>query len=189
MKNESVDWEHTLEGYRQYLRLFAQIQVDRPLQAKIDLSGVVQQTMLEAHQAVAKKEPLDTDHLAAWLRRILVNNLADEIRKLKTQKREVGRERSLEAALQQSSQRLATWLAADQSSPSQHLQRQEQARQLSAALGALPDAQREALVMRHFHGLSLAEIAQHLGRSHAAVAGLLKRGLQQLRDQLGDSGS
>ena len=65
-------------------------------------------------------------------------------------------------------------------------QRQEQALQLSAALAKLPDAQREALLMRHIHGHSLANIAQHLGRSHAAVAGLLKRGLQQLRSQLQD---
>jgi RNA polymerase sigma-70 factor (ECF subfamily) len=186
MKDESVDWERTLEDYRQYLRLFAQIQLDTRLQGKIDLSGVVQQTMFEAHQGLAKKKPLDTDHLAAWLRRILAHNLADEIRKLKTHKREVGRERSLEAALQQSSHRLEAWLAADQSSPSANLQRQEQGLQLCAALATLPDAQREALLMRHFHGWSLAQIAQQLGRSQAAVAGLLKRGLQQMRDQLRD---
>ncbi len=57
---------------------------------------------------------------------------------------------------------------------------------LAAALDKLPDAQREALMLRHFHGWPLAQIAEHLGRSHAAVAGLLKRGLQQLRDQLRD---
>lgn len=64
--------------------------------------------------------------------------------------------------------------------------RQEQAIQLSTALAKLPDAQREALVLRHFHGWSLAQIAEELGRSHAAVAGLLKRGLQQLRNELRD---
>ena len=54
------------------------------------------------------------------------------------------------------------------------------------ALANLPAAQREALVLQHWHGWSLAQIAEHLGRSHAAVAGLLKRGLQQLRLQLQD---
>ena len=187
MSSEPKGPDQNLEDYRDYLRLLAQLQLDRELQGKIDLSGVVQQTMLEAYQALPKFELQDADQLAAWLRRILANNLADEIRKLRTAKRDVSRERSLDAALQQSSNRLQAWLAADQSSPSGHARRQEQALLLSAALAQLPETQREALVLRHFHGRSLAQIAEHLGRSHAAVAGLLKRGLQQLRDQLGDS--
>jgi RNA polymerase sigma-70 factor (ECF subfamily) len=48
----------------------------------------------------------------------------------------------------------------------------------------LPEAQREALVLQHWHGWSLAQIAEHLGRSKAAAAGLIKRGLQQLRSHL-----
>ncbi len=186
MSGESRGEDRNLDDYRAYLRLLAQLQLDQRLQGKIDLSGVVQQTMLEAYQAFPKYELQGTDHLAAWLRRILANNLSDEIRKLKTGKRDLSRERSLEAALAQSSNRLEAWLAADQSSPSGHAQRQEQALHLSAALAKLPDAQREALILRHFHGRSLAQIARHLGRSHAAVAGLLKRGLQQLRNQLHD---
>ena len=55
---------------------------------------------------------------------------------------------------------------------------------LAEALANLPEAQREALVLQHWHGWSLAQIAAHLGRSHAAVAGLVKRGLQQLRIEL-----
>jgi len=176
--------DRNLEDYREYLRLLAQLQLDGRLKGKIDLSGVVQQTMLEAYQELPNYQLQDTDYLAAWLRRILANNLTDEIRKLKTGKRDLSRERSLDAALQQSSNRLQAWLAAGQSSPSGHLQRQEQALHLSRALAELPDAQREALVLRHFHDRSLAQIAQHLGRSHAAVAGLLKRGLQSLRNQL-----
>jgi DNA-directed RNA polymerase specialized sigma24 family protein len=49
----------------------------------------------------------------------------------------------------------------------------------------LPDGQREAVLLRHFHGWSLADIARHLGRSAPAVAGLLHRGLTELRGRLG----
>jgi RNA polymerase sigma-70 factor (ECF subfamily) len=49
----------------------------------------------------------------------------------------------------------------------------------------LPEAQREALVLQHWQGWSLADIGRHLGRSPEAVAGLLKRGLKQLREILG----
>ncbi len=187
MSSEPTGPDRDLEDYRDYLRLLAQLQLDRVLQGKIDLSGVVQQTMLEAYQVLRQGDRQNVDHLAAWLRRLLANNLADEIRKLRTGKRDVSRERSLDAALDQSSDRLQAWLAADQSSPSGRARRQEQALLLSAALAKLPDAQREAVMLRHFQSRSLAQIAEDLGRSHAAVAGLLKRGLQQLRDQLSGS--
>jgi RNA polymerase sigma-70 factor (ECF subfamily) len=179
-------YNRNLEDYREYLRLLAQLHIDPLLQGKIDLSGVVQQTMLEADQALPQYEVENGDHLGAWLRRILANNMTDEIRKLRSGKRDVSRERSLELALEQSSNRLRSWLAADQSSPSKHALREEQSMQLSEALAKLPEPQREALVLRHFQDWSLARIADHLGRSHAAVAGLLKRGLQQLRNQLTD---
>ncbi len=176
--------DRNLEDYREYLRLLAQLQIDPLLQGKIDLSGVVQQTMLEADRALPQYEIENAEHLGACLRRILANNMTDEIRKLRTGKRDVSRERSLEAALEQSSARLQPWLATDQSSPSGHALREERAIRLSDALAKLPEAQREALVLRHFQDWSLARIAEHLRRSHAAVAGLLKRGLQQLRNQL-----
>ena len=59
--------------------------------------------------------------------------------------------------------------------------------QLADALATLPEAQREALVLQNWHGWSLAEIGRQMDRSPAAVAGLLKRGLKQLREQLRDS--
>src|SRR5947209_20421229 len=184
MDPEPADQDRALECYREYLALLARLQLDPRLQGKIDLSGVVQQTLLEAHRALPRFQAQDPAQKAAWLRRILANNLADEIRKLGTRKRDLARERSLEAALDESSSRLELWLAANQSSPSQQLVRQEQALRLAAALADLPEAQREALVLQHWHGWTLAEIAAHMGRSKAAVAGLLKRGLQELRVQL-----
>ena len=86
--------------------------------------------------------------------------------------------------MDESSSRLQAWLAADQSSPSQRAERQEESLHLATAMAKLPDAQREALELEHWQGWTLAEIAEHMGRSKAAVAGLLKRGLQQLRAEL-----
>jgi RNA polymerase sigma-70 factor (ECF subfamily) len=173
-----------MEEYREYLALLARLQLDRTLHAKVDLSGVVQQTLLDAHQAMPRVPPQEGGQRAAWLRRILANNLADELRKLAAGKRDLGRECSLEAALDQSSARLEGLLATRQSSPSQQAQRHERSVELAAALARLPEAQREALVLQHWEGWSLAQIAEHMGRTKAAVAGLIKRGLQQLREDL-----
>lgn len=171
-----------LECYREYLGLMARLQLGRRLQGKIDLSGIVQQTLLEANQACARKPEPDEPKKAAWLRQILANNLRDEIRKAGAGMRDVGRERSLEADLNESSSRLEAWLVAEHSTPSQHAMRQEQLLALADALARLPDDQRQAIEMHHLQGRPLADVAEALGRNKGAVAALLYRGLKKLRE-------
>jgi RNA polymerase sigma-70 factor (ECF subfamily) len=183
----SGPFDVVLERYRQYLLLLARLQLDSQLRGKIDLSGVVQQTLFEAYQAVGEFRTLPTDRRKVWLRRVLANNLADEIRKCHTVKRDVDRERSMHAAIEDSSQRLELWLQSAEPAPSDRLSREEQALQLAAALGRLPDAQREALILHYWQGQGVAEISEQIGRTRAAVAGLLKRGLQGLRESFAGS--
>ncbi len=173
-----------LEQYRAWLGLLARLQIDPRLRARVDLSGVVQQTLFEAHQAFREGDGHTTEERLAWLRKSLAHNLADELRKLNAEKRDIRRERSLERALMESSQSLGAWVAASGPSPSAHVARDEEAVRLAEALAALPDDQREALVLQHWHGWKVAEIAAHLGRTKPAVAGLLKRGLAKLREEL-----
>lgn len=175
-----------LARYRDYLLLLARMQVGRPFQGKLDASDVVQQTLLEAHRKREQFRGQSEAELAAWLRRLLACNLIDERRALGRAKRDTSRERSLEAALDESSARLGAWLADEQSSPSQKAMRHEDALRLSAALAALPEAQAQALVLRHCQGCSVDEISQQLSRTPDAVAGLLKRGARQLRALLNE---
>src|SRR5437588_522693 len=79
--------------------------------------------------------------------------------------------------LQKSSARLEAFLAAEQSSPSQHAERSEDLLRLADALDQLPDAQKQALELHYLRGWSLAEIAAHMSRGKSAIAGLLHRGL------------
>jgi RNA polymerase sigma-70 factor (ECF subfamily) len=176
-----------LERYRPYLEFLASLQLNQRLQAKVDLSGIVQQTLLEAHLAKDQLRDQNSEQRRAWLRRVLTHNLADEFRKIRSQKRDAHRERSLQAAIEHSSLRLEAWIVANGSAPNAQLERQERAVELAAALDRLPEAQREALVLQHWKGWSLAEIAEHMGRTRAAVAGLIKRGLSQLRVEMQDS--
>jgi RNA polymerase sigma-70 factor, ECF subfamily len=178
------DQGQMLERYRNYLRLLARVQLEPLVRGVLDPSDVVQQTLLEAHLARARFHGDSSGQLAAWLRQILACNLQDALRTLGRDCRDVARQRSLSVALEESSQLLAAWLAADQSSPSMQAERNEQAIVLADALSALPDAQREALILQHWQGLTLDQIAGQLGRTPAAVAGLLKRGLKQLRATL-----
>jgi RNA polymerase sigma-70 factor (ECF subfamily) len=176
-----------LEKFRSYLGLVARLELDPALEAKVDVSGVVQQTLLEALQA--GETPGDEEARLRWLRRILANNLQDEIRKFRAQARSVARERSLQGALDASSLRIEQWLAAEQSSPSQHAIRREGALRLADALARLPDDQRRAIELHHLQGLTLAQTAQTLERTKGAVAQLLFRGLRKLKEILRDDES
>ncbi len=186
MHASADDGGSDLERYREYLCLLARMQFDPRLRAKQDPSDVVQQTLLEAFRDRDGFRGDDSGQLAAWLRKILAHNLANAARDLRRGKRDVARERSLEAALDASSSRLQDWLAAEQAAPSELAARHEQILRLGESLLQLPEAQREALMLRHFQGWSLAAISEQLGRSKASVAGLLHRGLRQLRVLLQD---
>jgi RNA polymerase sigma-70 factor (ECF subfamily) len=174
-----------LEAYRDYLRLLAGVQLDRRLRGKLDPSDVVQETLARAHEKAEQFRGTTEGERAAWLRQILTNQLAAAVRRhLEAGKRDVGRERSLHAALEDSSARLEALLAADQTSPSQRAVQQEELARLAAALAALPEDQRRAIELHHLHGLPVEEVAQELGRNESATGGLLRRGLKRLRELL-----
>lgn len=179
-----------IEQFRGYLRALARLQLAaRPwLAAKLDASDLVQQTMLKAHAAREQFHGKSIEELASWLRQILTRTLANTLRSYGQDKRDIGAERSLEAELDASCSRLDAWLAADQLTPSMDAREHERAEAIAAAVASLPAEQQQAILFKHCHGLSLIEIAERTGRTPAGVAGLLRRGLQRLRELLTDGG-
>src|SRR6516225_466642 len=91
-RGRSVD----IERFRSYLLLLARMKLDRKLRGKLDASDVVQQSLLEAYQAVESFRGNDSAAQAAWLRQILARNLANAVRDLTRAKRDVRKERSLQ---------------------------------------------------------------------------------------------
>jgi RNA polymerase sigma-70 factor (ECF subfamily) len=179
--------EELLEQCREYLCLLARFQLSPRLQAKLDASDVVQLTLLKAHQNMQQFRGDSTPEFMAWLRQILANELAAAVRQFRTEARDLNREHSFQASVDESSTRLSARLAADQSSPSQCAMREEQLLHLAQALAQLPPDQRQAVELHHFQGLTLADTGERLGRSQEAVVGLLYRGLKKLRQLLDDS--
>jgi RNA polymerase sigma-70 factor, ECF subfamily len=173
-----------LEQYRGYLRLLAELQLNPRLRTKEGASDIVQETMLEAHRALAGFRGKTDAELRAWLKMILLRNLLTVARRYATSKRAIGREVTLQDQLENSSALLHQHLVADQTSPSSALILQEQTDQLAQALLLLLDDERSAVILKHYHNWSVADIAQHLGRTQEAVAGLLRRGLKKLREHL-----
>jgi RNA polymerase sigma-70 factor (ECF subfamily) len=164
------------------LAALARIHLDRRLWSKIDPEDIVQQTLQEAWAEWESFHGQDEAQRHAWLRRMLLHNVFDAVRHFRRSKCDV----ALEQALDLSSARLLESLALVESTPSQHAARNEELARLAEALPRLPPDQQAAVILHHLQGLKLAEVAAHLGRSLTAVAGLIHRGLQKLRELLSD---
>lgn len=182
-----VGSELSLDRFRHYLLLLARLHLGDRACAKIDASDVVQDTLMEAHRKRGQFRGTGEAELAAWLRQMLAFSIADAHRAIGRAKRDISRERSLEAALNNSSSKLECLLAAPHSSPSQRASRHEQLVRLADALAQLPEDQRQAVVRKHLQGVTVAVIATDMGRTETAVGGLLRRGMARLRELLKNS--
>jgi RNA polymerase sigma-70 factor (ECF subfamily) len=178
------DPSQALEPFRSYLEVLARVHLDPRLRGKLDPADVVQQALLRAYTAWPELRNPEQPVIVAWLRRILARSLADVAKHYDRDRRAVDLEQSLEADLDRSASGLAGWLAADQTSPSQAAERNEELLRLADALAALPEPQREVVVLKHLRGWTLQQIGEHLGRTVPAVASLLRRGLEDLRQRL-----
>ncbi|HJS08613.1 MAG TPA: sigma-70 family RNA polymerase sigma factor [Pirellulales bacterium] len=165
-----------LEEYREYLRLLARPRVGRGLQVRLDPSDLVQEVLLEAHRDFGQFLGRTEAELTAWLRRILVRNLADQVKHHQSQRRDYTREQPLELLVEQAHEALAAPL----STPSAHAARREQAVVLANALTQLSDDYREVITRRHVEGQSFEAIAAGTGRSPGAVRMLWMRALERL---------
>ena len=91
-------------------------------------------------------------------------------------------EASLQDSLNRSTARLDRFLVGADGTPSDCAIANEQLVSLATALMKLPTDQRKAVELHHLQGLRSAEVAKRLNRTEVAVAGLLRRGLKQLRE-------
>lgn len=176
-----------LGPFRPYLHLLARARLGHG-RAGLEPSDLVQLTLARAVEAAGQFHGRDEAQLAGWLRQVLAHALANELRDQHRQRRDVSRQRSLEAELEASSVRLGGLLADPAAGPASRVIEQERLLRLAARLDELPADQREAIERHHLRGEAVAEVAQAMARTPAAVAGLIKRGMKRLRQRLEESG-
>ncbi|MAG92199.1 MAG: hypothetical protein CMJ48_00390 [Planctomycetaceae bacterium] len=173
-----------LDACRPFLKEMAKGEIDEKLGIRIDASDVVQQTCLSAIRKFPTFDGAHRAQLLAWLKQIHRNNIVDTIRRHKSvEKRDLAREERFRDSQPDAAQ------VADQLgvTPSQKAMRGELDSKLDALLADLPADQQTVVRMRYFEKRAFREIAEQLGRSEDAVAGLLKRGLDGLRRKMGKS--
>jgi RNA polymerase sigma-70 factor (ECF subfamily) len=135
-----------------------------------DVDDVVQEVFVQAIEALPEGR-LDARAVEAWLFTTAKHRALDRLRSrrrvMPRAPEEIWRERDEAGA------RATFGALAWGSTASVHAQ-----------LSALPSRQREALVLRHFAGLSTEEIARATGRRPSAVRKLEQRALRQLQARL-----
>ncbi len=172
-----------LRQFEGFLLMRAHRYMDDRLRRRFDPGDLVQRTFLEAQRDLKSFRGKTPSEFGGWLKQILQHNLATAVAEhINTQKRSVHRE-ILPRPTKENDQ-IGPWLTSFpdcQSSPSSVAIRAESVTELMQRLNGLPEMQAEAIRLRYLEGLKLPEIVERLGKSDTAVAGLLKRGLQNLR--------
>ncbi|MEQ9409447.1 MAG: sigma-70 family RNA polymerase sigma factor [Fuerstiella sp.] len=162
-----------LKAHNQLLEQMARKEVDHRLQARLSAADIVQQTCLSAIRNFSDIQGENQHQLAAWLRGMLEDNVKDMVRHhVVAQKRAVSNQRPLDERTPQRE---------PSHTPSRRAMLDESVARLTRALDSLPEAQAEAIRLRHLEQLSLNQIAERMNRTDVAVASLLKRGVAALR--------
>ena len=173
-----------MEMYYDYVNVLARVIAWRCFQIKLDPADLAHEAMLRVRDKWSQLRSTDPAAIKSWLRSVVMSVLQDLADKAHAGKRDIAKEQSLDAALDESSARLEAFLPAHIATPSKSVVRRERVLALTKALAKLPSDQRMAIELHHFSGCSLEEAAQAMNRSFASVAGLIRRGMRTLRESL-----
>lgn len=139
------------------------------LHAKEDAEDLTQEVFIRVY------EMLHTFHgeaaFSTWLYRITLNMSLNQLRKNKKKR------------LLQSLDTIFNRGSSDKT-PLEMLEREEQDREIRAAINALPEKQRMAFVLSRYEELPQKQIATIMNRTEGAVEQLLKRANEKLRKKL-----
>lgn len=173
------------DRHRAAVHRLVAVRLDRGIQTRVDVSDVVQETLIEANRRLADyltHAPLPF-HL--WLRQIAQDRMIDAHRRHRTAgRRSVDVERRLASSdySDQSAIHLAGQLQDHRElTPAAALLRQELELRFRAALQQLDDVDREIIEMRHLEKLSNQETALALKLSEPAAGMRYLRALRRLR--------
>lgn len=177
-----------LDEDRKFLRTLAELaRLDPRLRVRENESDIVQDTLKKAVQKYgADLANMKTGQRRALLRGILNNRVVDLIRHYHAERRDVDRDQTAKARVEESSIAWEKNIAAKDLSPEETLAREERFARVAIAVQSLPDKQKLVIHTKFFLDLSLSEVADLIGLKQSQVAGLYTRGMKMLRKLLTD---
>ena len=169
-----------------YLLAVADDNLGDALRAKFGPSDIVQQSFVEAQQAMPTFQGSSEEEMRAWLKKIVMHNLLDSARRYtNTEAREVVREVRFDRRADDAK----AWdgvLCSNSMTPSVLIRRAEADEQLMEAVASLPARQRHVVEQRHRLERSYQQIGAELGIAEGAARSLWTRAMKNLREKLVD---
>jgi RNA polymerase sigma-70 factor (ECF subfamily) len=167
--------------------------IERQLRSRprgvLSVDDAVQETLVRAIRDVGRFQARDGHTFEAWLMTIARHTIESLIVASAAQKRG-GKFHRLTHSVPATTSSLANLvdlLSDDSSTASATAAKNEACQALQVGIACLPDEQQQAVRLRYLQGQSVAEAADALGRSPAAVRALLVRARTRLRATLGHS--
>jgi RNA polymerase sigma-70 factor, ECF subfamily len=170
-----------LQGYQDYLNLLADEELGSAIKVKASASDLVQDSFLEAKRDFGQFTGQSTEEFQAWLRRLLLNNVANVIRSFQgTEKRDISKENPAER-----SDRHATRpLAGENKTASSIVMKNELLDALQLAIQKLPGHYQDVIRWRNYDRASFEDIGTRLERSAEAARKLWVRAVELLQQEL-----
>jgi RNA polymerase sigma-70 factor, ECF subfamily len=161
---------------------FIRARIGRQIAARESAHDIAQSVFREVLQDTDKIEWQGEAAFRNWLFMQATRKVLDRAKFHSRERRDVAREIALPEASAEAEALLGCWTGG--ATPSRHAIAREELARIEAAVGQLPEKQRDAVTMSRLLGLSYAQIADQIGCSEAAVRSLVARGLAALSSEL-----
>lgn len=170
--------------FRAFLRLLAARGLDPRLSRSVDASDIVQTVLLRAMEGQGSLRAQSEAQVAAWLRAILRNTLTTVHARFFLEQRTLGVRVPINQLLESSSTRLQGPRTDTTCLPAEILEKEEAMLRLVRTIENLSPEYRQVVVLKHWHHWSIADIAKHMSRTESSIAGLFRRGIARLGNEL-----
>lgn len=155
------------------LLLYIRLRLGAGLRGKVDSMDVLQETFLEAHEALPGFQAAEDGAFARWLCRIAENRI-----------RGLADHHGARKRIPPADRRPVADVLAAHAGPSTIASRKETRERLERALERLDPEEQQALLLRYFEDRTVEEVAERLGRSPTATRRLLGRAVLALGSRM-----
>ncbi len=158
------------------------------LAVTVAADDILQETYAEVYRGIGSFRPDSDNAFFRWLCTIADHRVLDAVRAHRAAKRGGGRApvEASPTAEQSAMLALLDLVYVSERTPSRSAAGHEAAGAVRNAIGTLKPEYRDAIRLRYIEGLSVADTAARMERTERAVHKLCSRGLQRLREALGD---
>jgi len=167
-RGDDAAYEALFDRVASRLLLYIRMRLGPSLASRVEPMDVLQDAYLQAHKGFARFEARDPGSFSSWLYRIVDHRLHDLADHFGAEKRRALREARRGSAV-------LLRIEAEAAGPGTECARREARDQLLDAVDGLSEKEREAILLRFFHGLTFDAIAQRLEISEPSVRRTLAR--------------